>query len=85
MADHNLNDLLTDFQNLAEAEHHGFIDRLISRHDNAATIFAALAFFEVWQIIIFAFCGSQFIFFRTNQSLTPSSSRCVISSLQFTG
>ena len=50
MADHNLNDLLTDFQNLAEAEHHGFIDRLISRHDNAATIFAALAFFEV--------CGS---------------------------
>ena len=50
MADHNLNDLLTDFQNLAEAEHHGFIDRLISRHDNAATIFAALAFFEVCQL-----------------------------------
>ena len=55
MADHNLNDLLTDFQNLAEAEHHGFIDRLISRHDNAATIFAALAFFEVCQLV-YHFC-----------------------------
>ena len=50
MADHNLDDLLTDFQNLAEAEHHGFIESLISRHDNAATIFAALAFFEVCQL-----------------------------------
>lgn len=57
MADHNLNDLLTDFQNLAEAEHHGFIDRLISRHDNAATIFAALAFFEV--------CQLEFVFLYT--------------------
>ena len=47
MADHNLNDLLTDFQNLAEAEHHGFIETIISRPGNAAAIFAALTFFEV--------------------------------------
>ena len=56
MADHNLNDLLTDFQNLAEAEHHGFIESLISRHDNAATIFAALTYFEV--------CQREFIYLR---------------------
>ena len=54
MADHNLNDLLTDFQNLAEAEHHGFIETIISRPDNAATIFAALTFFEVL-VFIFNF------------------------------
>ena len=68
MADHNLNDLLTDFQNLAEAEHHGFIDRLISRHDNAATIFAALAFFEVCQlefVFLYILHITYFIFFHS--------------------
>ena len=47
MADQNLSELLTEFQNLAESEHHAYIDTIVSRHDNASTIFAALSFFEV--------------------------------------
>jgi len=46
MADQNLSELLTEFQNLAESEHHAYIDTIVSRHDNASTIFAALSFFE---------------------------------------
>ena len=47
MADRKLGDLLTEFQNLAESEHHGHIDTIVSRHDNRTTIFAALTLFEV--------------------------------------
>jgi len=46
MADQNLSELLTEFQNLAESEHHGYIDSIVSRPENATTIFAALTFFE---------------------------------------
>ena len=47
MADQNLRDLITDFQNLAESEHHGFIENIVSRTENAVTIFASLSLFEV--------------------------------------
>jgi len=46
MADQNLRDLITDFQNLAESEHHGFIENIVSRTENAVTIFASLSLFE---------------------------------------
>ena len=52
MADQNLSELLTEFQNLAESEHHGYIDSIVSRPENATTIFAALTFFEV-KIVLF--------------------------------
>ena len=53
MADQNLSELLTEFQNLAESEHHAYIDTIVSTHDNASTIFAALSFFEVSKNTLF--------------------------------
>ena len=71
MADRKLGDLLTEFQNLAESEHHGHIDTIVSRHDNRTTIFAALTLFEVGQLSSLHQTLTD-CFYRTKPSLMSS-------------
>ena len=47
MADQELRELLTEFQNLAESEHHSFISTIVNNFNYSNTIFAALVLFEV--------------------------------------
>ena len=47
MADQELRELLTEFQNLAESEHHSFISTIVNNFNYSNTIFAALILFEV--------------------------------------
>jgi len=46
MVDSDLKELLTDFQNLAESEHHSFLTSIVNNFSYAATIFGALTLFE---------------------------------------
>jgi len=46
MADQELRELLTEFQNLAESEHHSFISTIVNNFNYSNTIFAALVLFE---------------------------------------
>ena len=52
MADQELRELLTEFQNLAESEHHSFISTIVNNFNYSNTIFAALVLFEVTLIIL---------------------------------
>lgn len=52
MADQELRELLTEFQNLAESEHHSFISTIVNNFNYSNTIFAALILFEVRRYII---------------------------------
>ena len=47
MADQELLELLTEFKNLAESEHHSFLNTIVNNEENSNIIFAALALFEV--------------------------------------
>ena len=47
MADQELQELLTEFKNLAESEHHSFLNTIVNNEENSNIIFAALALFEV--------------------------------------
>ena len=47
MADQDLRELLTEFKNLAESEHHSFLNTLVNNFSHASTIFGALILFEV--------------------------------------
>ena len=47
MADQDLRELLTEFKNLAESEHHSFLSTIVNGEDATNTIFAALVLFEV--------------------------------------
>jgi len=46
MADQDLRELLTEFKNLAESEHHSFLNTLVNNFSHASTIFGALILFE---------------------------------------
>ena len=47
MADQDLRELLTEFKNLAESEHHSFLNTIVNNFSHASTIFGALLLFEV--------------------------------------
>jgi len=46
MADVELRELLTEFQNLAESEHHSFLNTVVNNFSYSSTIFGALILFE---------------------------------------
>lgn len=46
MADQDLKEVLTDYQNLAESEHHSFLSSLVNNYSFANTVFGALQLFE---------------------------------------
>jgi len=46
MADQDLSELLTEFKNLAESEHHSFLNTIVNNLSHASTIFGALTLFE---------------------------------------
>lgn len=47
MADQELRELLTEFKNLAESEHHSFLNTIVNNVTHANIIFGALILFEV--------------------------------------
>ena len=47
MADQDLRELLTEFKNMAESEHHSFLNTIVNNFSHANTIFGALILFEV--------------------------------------
>ena len=47
MADQDLSELLTEFKNLAESEHHSFLNTIVNNLSHASTISGALTLFEV--------------------------------------
>ena len=47
MADQELREILTEFQNLAESEHHSFLSTIVHNFSYSNSIFGALVLFEV--------------------------------------
>ena len=47
MADQDLRELLTEFKNMAESEHHSFLNTIVNNFSHANTIYGALVLFEV--------------------------------------
>jgi len=46
MADQDLRELLTEFKNMAESEHHSFLNTIVNNFSHANTIYGALVLFE---------------------------------------
>ena len=47
MAEQDLKDVLTEYQNLAESEHHGFLNSQVNSYSFANTVFQSLQLYEV--------------------------------------
>jgi len=52
MADQELSELLSEYQNLAESEQPSFVSSLLHSHNFAATVFSALQIYEVGQLLV---------------------------------